>query len=106
MDLPANGKELPLIAHRLFKPLLCQGDDVQHVLGVVQKEQALLGDLHRPRGAPEQLRVQLLFQSADLMGDGRLCYIELPGGFYKAERLRNRQKTGELKGIHTGSSGD
>lgn len=95
----ANGKELPLIAHRLFKPLLCQSDDIQHIPGVVQKDQALLGDLHRPRGAPEQLRVQLFFQGANLMGDGRLCHVELPGGFYKAERLRNRQKTGELSSM-------
>ena len=49
----SDRKELPFIHHRLLEPFFCQSNDVQHIFGIVQKNQPFLGDLYRTSGTFE-----------------------------------------------------
>ena len=79
--------------------LLCGREDR---FGVRQERAPLWRHLHDARRTLEQLYVQLFLQVFDLVGNSRLRDLHLLGGTGKAQRVRNRQKTFQLKKIHHG----
>ena len=84
------------LTHPLPGPLL----QIQHPLGVLQKELPGPGQGDTAGGAVQQLDTQVLFQGGNLVGDGGLCQIKLLGSFGEIAVPGHRQKVAELFHVH------
>lgn len=95
-DLQNGGAGVLRLVHPLPGPLL----QVQHPLGVLQKEFPGPGQGDAAGGAMQQLDPQILFQGGDLVGDGGLGQIELLGRLGEIAVPGYRQEIAELFHSH------